>query len=328
MRPDRPSVTAFIIARAVVTLGGDEYGRQRLPPGDIVKVQKDLLSAVYAIRRPYLYPNPESSSSATWFWWCYWLLWCNPCYAKLVRWFLNGSMWLWGGHQRRVIRVLETIGYRKTFMEDCVRQGVEFGGCQQVLIVGGGFDTLALRLSESFPHVHFWEVDHPATGELKRQALQTLDRPNFHLVPIDLTTTTLKPELLSEVYEYNSDAPTVIIVEGVLMYLTEEQVVDSLQQLADLVGPRSLLAFDFVEGDDDEDDDTKHTPSKSMWGPILTPIFLWMLQHVLHEPWLFGVAPKRFPKFVEKKLSKWKCCSESMNTRSAGVVYVTKLQKR
>ena len=33
-------------------------------------------------------------------------------------------------------------------------------GAKQVVILGAGFDTLALRLSEQFPSVKFIEVDH------------------------------------------------------------------------------------------------------------------------------------------------------------------------
>lgn len=210
MRDHHASVTAFIIAFGVVILGGDAYGQQRLPPGNILQVQQDVLTAVLRLRRPYLYPN---KSSSLWFWKCYWWLWCNPCFAKLVRWYLQGLLWLLLGQQRRVIRVVETIGYRKTFMEETVRTAIEDGGCQQVLVIGGGFDTLALWLSEVYPLVHFWEVDHPATGRLKQQAIQEIllasfmPRTNIHLVPVDLAKTTLTSEILSQYHSYHHQDP-------------------------------------------------------------------------------------------------------------------------
>lgn len=355
MRDHRASVTAFIIAFGVIILGADDYGRQRLPPGNIVQVQKDLLTAVLRLRRPYLYPK------SSWFWNCFWWLWCNPFVAKFSRWRWQSLLWLLGGRRqrsRRVIRVVETIGYRKTFMEDCVRKGIEDGGCQQVLVIGGGLDTLALRLSELYPQVQFWEVDHPATGQIKQQAIQQMllssstspsppplsqPRTNLHFVPIDLAKTKLTPEILSKDHDYNHQALTVVIIEGVLMYLTEQQVVDLLQhQVADMVGQKSVVAFDFVEGDDkvdengyddDDNDAVYNTPSKSMLGPVLTPIMLWTLRHVLHEPWLWGVAPRQFPKFVKKRLSKWKGCggpatNEDAVVHAAGIVHTTKLEKR
>jgi methyltransferase (TIGR00027 family) len=296
-----------------------------------VEVQKELLANVLAIRRPYFYPVPTPSS---WFWWFFWMLLCNPIFSKITRWRLQwGLKFLGGGggsssSTKNDRRVLETIGYRKTYMEDCVRQGILLDGCRQVIVIGGGMDTLAIRLSESFLDVQFWEVDHPATSRLKKQALAKLERKNLHVVSIDLSKQELKAELLAELHDYDINAPTVIILEGLLMYLTEHQVVDLLQSLAALVGPRSTVAFDFLEGE--EADDGTNLPSNSMHGPLLTPAILWTLKNVLHEPWLWGVAPSNFPEFVKSKLTNWSCHPELSEdaARAIGILFVTKLCKR
>ena len=59
---------------------------------------------------------------------------------------------------------------RKRFLDDEVRAAIE-AGATQVLVIGGGFDTLSLRLAKEFPAVSFLEVDHPPTHEVKARAV-------------------------------------------------------------------------------------------------------------------------------------------------------------
>src|SRR5260370_17850604 len=58
---------------------------------------------------------------------------------------------------------------RKRWIEEAVRAALT-EACGQVVIIGAGFDTLALRLSREFPRVSFIEIDHPATQKYKRRA--------------------------------------------------------------------------------------------------------------------------------------------------------------
>jgi len=51
---------------------------------------------------------------------------------------------------------------RKLHIERAVRESLA-EGFRQVVILGGGLDTLALRLHNEFPDVNFLEIDHPAT---------------------------------------------------------------------------------------------------------------------------------------------------------------------
>ena len=51
---------------------------------------------------------------------------------------------------------------RKRLIEEVVRASLT-EGVEQVVIIGAGFDTLALRLCAGFPRTNFIEIDHPAT---------------------------------------------------------------------------------------------------------------------------------------------------------------------
>lgn len=123
---------------------------------------------------------------------------------------------------------------RKRYIEDVVRQAIA-DGCTQVVNVGAGFDTLASRLAKQHPQVNFIEIDHPATHQLKRKALMTSEGGtslNLHLLSADLMTERLE-QVLENAEFVKSDAPTVCILEGVLMYLdakSVEQVFSSFAQ--------------------------------------------------------------------------------------------------
>jgi len=55
---------------------------------------------------------------------------------------------------------------------------------------------------------------------MKRKALQSLRIPNnLHTLPVDLSVCSL-PEKLPDLLGYDPTKPTVVIMEGLLMYLS------------------------------------------------------------------------------------------------------------
>jgi methyltransferase (TIGR00027 family) len=139
------------------------------------------------------------------------------------------------------------VALRKRVLDDEVRAALE-AGAVQVLVVGAGFDTLALRLAREHPRVRFVEIDHPATQSLKRHALEPMGRPaNLRLQPADLAATPL-PEVLDEL-RWDRRARSVVVVEGVLMALGEHEVADFLRGVASRLAARSRLLGTVLVGD-------------------------------------------------------------------------------
>ncbi|MEM9454850.1 MAG: SAM-dependent methyltransferase [Myxococcota bacterium] len=131
------------------------------------------------------------------------------------------------------------VALRKRVIEDETEAALE-DGATQVLVVGAGFDTLALRLGRLHRLVRFVELDHPATQSLKRHALDDLDPPaNLVLHPADLSETSLA-DVLDEV-GWNRHARSVVIAEGLLMVLEQGDVADFLRGVASVVAPGSRL---------------------------------------------------------------------------------------
>lgn len=136
---------------------------------------------------------------------------------------------------------------RKRYIEEVAR-GALREGFRQVVVIGAGFDTLALRLQDAAQEAKFFEIDHPATQRVKKSALENFDchRQNLRFISLDLTRGSLETSLLLNP-DYRPDAATLFIAEGLLMYLAPADV-DLLLEFVRLhSGPGTKLAFTFME---------------------------------------------------------------------------------
>lgn len=136
---------------------------------------------------------------------------------------------------------------RKRWIEDRVRVCLA-EGVNQIVILGAGFDTLALRLHREFPHVRFFEVDHPATQQIKRRALQSqfMLASNITFIAADLTYESWERALLSQ-SDYRDQAHTLVIAEAVLMYVQPYDLDAIFKFLREHTDPHSRFLFTFME---------------------------------------------------------------------------------
>ena len=115
---------------------------------------------------------------------------------------------------------------------------------EQVIILGAGLDTFAF--SYDGPACSFFEVDHPATQQMKRQRLANASMPipsDVHFVPFDFETASLGPTLC--LHGFDPSLPTFISCLGVFQYLTLSAIQSILAFVA--LVPNSQLVFDFLE---------------------------------------------------------------------------------
>ena len=220
MREGRPSQTALLILRSTVLLARDPRLSVLVPPG-----------AAEACRRFLEEVDPA---------WLAALRWRAAAWApvRAAAFFL----------ERFVIPGI-TLHYavRKRWIEEAARAALAEGAAQMV-VLGAGFDTLALRLHRELPGVLFVESDHPATQSLKRRALARwgeLD-PNLELVTLDLTRATPR-EALAALPGYDEGADTFLIAEGLTMYLQAGQMDAIFAFLREHAGAGSRIAFTFME---------------------------------------------------------------------------------
>jgi methyltransferase (TIGR00027 family) len=141
--------------------------------------------------------------------------------------------------RERAIAQLDAIPLRVSAIDAQLEAAVA-AGCTQVVILGAGLDTRALRMP-ALVSVDVFEVDHPATQAYKQRKTSNL-RPlsrSLHFVPVDFERSSLTERLVKA--GFRSTQPTVWIWEGVVMYLTDHALRRTLEQIAAACTAESVL---------------------------------------------------------------------------------------
>lgn len=139
---------------------------------------------------------------------------------------------------------IEFILVRERYIDDFLMNALQ-EGLDQVVILGAGFDTRAYRIP-GIEKTRVFEVDHPATQEHKMKRLNRVIRPlpgHVTFVPVDFNTQTLAEVLQKS--GYNQTGKTLFIWQGVVMYLTQEGVDNTLRFIAERSGAGSAVVFDY-----------------------------------------------------------------------------------
>jgi len=182
------------------------------------------------------------------------------------------------------------LGLRKRWVDDQVRAALA-AGAEQVAVLGAGFDTLCARLAAAHPDRRFLEVDRPATQALKRRGLDHagIARDNLHLVPLDLAAATLA-DTLGAHPAWRSGALSVVVAEGLTMYLDDAAVDELLLFFRSGTGRGSRFVFSFIE--------------KDARGRLWTGRFggyLRLRLRLAGEPMRFGIPRGGLGEFLEKR---------------------------
>jgi methyltransferase (TIGR00027 family) len=115
----------------------------------------------------------------------------------------------------------------------------------QVVILGAGLDGRAWRMKELADAIVF-EVDHPDTQREKRARVGVLAQAarEVRFVPVDFTRDSLEEAL--ERAGHDASRPTTWVWEGVVMYLTEEEVRSTLAVVAKRSAPGSRIVIAYL----------------------------------------------------------------------------------
>jgi methyltransferase (TIGR00027 family) len=258
MRKDRPSRTAYKVVLNILTLGAKPEMDNVLPAG-IVDATASLL---------------VTSGAAS---------------ERVVRWHRSPKMvsiyeafdWMLPGQ-------FEAFAYRKAFCEQQVTDGID-AGATQILVLGAGYDTMGWRLAPEFSGVNFFEIDHPATARLKAKGIKAMgQRDNLYLIAEDLGKRKLV-DVLKNNKSWDQEAQTVIIAEGLLMYLPPSAVHDLFRQCASITGTGSRIAFTYIG---------KRADGRPDAGRC-TGFLLWTLK-VNGEPWLWSIQPEQIDRVLKE----------------------------
>ncbi|MEO7387798.1 MAG: SAM-dependent methyltransferase [Gammaproteobacteria bacterium] len=258
MREDLPSSTAALIAAATLFLARDSGVSDLVPEGAAI--------------------------------------WCARCLEALSPSFMDAVRTVSNPALRWAPRLAERMTVpglmvhfmlRKRWIEAAVRASVD-DGCQQVVVVGAGFDTLALRLCEEFPRVHFTEIDHPATQKYKRLAVERQGPAgNLHFIAADLARQSLE-DVLSASEWFQPDARSTFVIEGLLMYLSDDDVAVVFGALSAVSLASGRIVFTVMEP----------TPDGRAAFQNATPLVRRLLSH-WSEPFKSSLPRDAVPRFLD-----------------------------
>jgi len=254
VRAGRPSATALLIARSTVVASRNPGWSQLFDPLGV------------ALCEAFLADHLRGSGVRRW-------LYRTRAYRWLAAWL-----------ERLALPGIQLhYALRKRCIEEEVRAAIG-AGYDRVEVHGAGFDTLATRLAGEFPGVGFLEVDHPDTQAAKRYSLERLgclpDGFGFQAVDLDGVGAPERPPARSR-------SGTVVVAEGVLMYLSETAVRRFLIGLRETAGAPLRVVFTFMAPDRD---------GRLRFHNASRGVGRWL--DLKGEPFTWGIAPHALGAFL------------------------------
>ncbi|MBN1927079.1 MAG: SAM-dependent methyltransferase [Prolixibacteraceae bacterium] len=138
--------------------------------------------------------------------------------------------------------VIARTKFIDTVLEDALNADTK-----QVLILGAGFDSRAVRYLKPESDVKIFEVDAPATlnAKVKQFKKRNIKIPENNIyVSVDFTKEDVREKLLSR--NFISNTQTLFILEGLTMYLTAEAVYQTFKFIIENSAPDSFIVFDYI----------------------------------------------------------------------------------
>lgn len=136
---------------------------------------------------------------------------------------------------------------RCRYTEDALAEAVA-RGVRQYVLIGAGFDSYALRVPATAKHLSIFEIDHPATQDMKTARLAecgiTID-DSVHFLPADLSRESLSAVLMNSAF--SATEPAFFSLLGVTMYLSPADNRATMREIVKCGAPGSELVFSYVD---------------------------------------------------------------------------------
>lgn len=134
------------------------------------------------------------------------------------------------------------IAIRTKFIDDRFLSAMN-QGIRQIVILATGMDTRAYRL-DFHADTHIFELDRKEVIDYKTEKLKTI-QPRCHLTSLNVD---LREEWQKQLLQagFKQNERTLWLVEGLLMYLEEEQVITLFKKINSLAIEKDIMLFDIL----------------------------------------------------------------------------------
>lgn len=200
---------------------------------------------------------------------------------SIIRKFIHSKI------QKRIPGALSSGIARTKYIDDLLQSTID-KGVKQVIILGAGFDTRALRLNflEKIPVI---EIDHPNTSNFKKAIYKNrIDNlpKNIDFYQIDFNKQSL--DELAEQHSFDFTKPTTVIWEGVTNYLTEDAIKNTFAFISKFAKNSSVI-FTYVHKK------ILENPAAFLGGEKLLKDL-----NKLEEKWTFGFQPEELSNYLNQ----------------------------
>jgi methyltransferase (TIGR00027 family) len=178
---------------------------------------------------------------------------------------------------------------RARYAEEKLAQAVS-KGISQYVIIGAGFDSFCLRRPDFSAGLQIYEIDHPATQQIKQKRLmEILDSSpkGVEFLAVNLEKRTIAEALSAS--SFLKDEGAFFSWLGTVPYLSEETVFKVLRDLAAFATRGSEIVFDY-------------SIPTSMWAPEERPALVRILRIIERrgESFRSFFEPDDFPENVSR----------------------------
>lgn len=135
---------------------------------------------------------------------------------------------------------------RARYAEDALERSIEEAGVRQFVLLGAGNDSFLLRRPDLLKMLQVFELDYPSSQEEKRERLAKLGfegHPNAHFVPVDFERESAGDALVRG--GFDARVPAFFNWLGVVSYLTQEAIHETLRSLHAVAASGSRVVFDY-----------------------------------------------------------------------------------
>jgi methyltransferase (TIGR00027 family) len=144
-------------------------------------------------------------------------------------------------------RSYENVIMRTRYAEDALKTAVS-NGVRQYVLIGAGFDSFSLRLPKFAASLQIFELDFPATQQLKIERIDACDiavSDSVHFIAADLSQESVAAALARS--SFKTDQLTFFSWLGVTMYLTREANLSTFRSIASCSPAGSELVFTYLD---------------------------------------------------------------------------------
>lgn len=191
---------------------------------------------------------------------------------------------------RLIIRIIQSLilpnliyhyGLRKQMIRNAIERHLRNHQVDHFIHLGAGFDTYSQDVSGMGTTIRCMEMDHPATQEVKRRALEEsgIKSQEVEFLPVDLTETGS--------FKCNTRKQSLIVAEGLFMYFSPSRLQSLLYEIRQNTSS-CFLIFTFIDKNRGQPDFFENSPL----------INLYLRYH--QEPFQWGISSEDMESFLNQ----------------------------